>query len=64
METTDNEDERPSKGTKQFPLNLDDEDRDLLERLAAIVKLNRSDTLRIALRRYAKDLGLEAKPAA
>lgn len=64
MENTDDEGGRQPKGMKLFTVNLDDEDRDLLERLAAAVKLNRSDTLRIAMRRYAKELGLEAKPAA
>ena len=62
METeTDTERERERK---LFTLNLDDQDRDLLDRVSAAEKLTKSDILRIALRRYAKELGLETKPAA
>jgi len=60
----ENNNERSAKTLKLFTVNLDNEDRALLERLAAAVKLNRSDTLRIAMRRYAKELGLETTPAA
>ena len=59
-------DDPPNDGhvPKQFILNLDREDRELLDKMAAVEKLKRSDVVRRALRRYAKDLGLETKPAA
>lgn len=60
----ENNDEGQARAMKLFTVNLDAEDRALLERLSATVKLTRSDTLRIAMRRYAKELGLETKPAA
>ena len=44
-------------------VQLDKEDRALLERLSAMEKLTRSDIVRRALRRYAKDLGLTTTPA-
>ena len=58
------EEQGSGKAFRQFVLNLDDEDRELLERLSVKEKFTRSDILRIALRRYAKELGLENKPAA
>jgi hypothetical protein len=49
---------------KHLVVQLDKEDRALLERLSVTVKLTRSDVVRMALRRYAKDLGLNATPVA
>jgi uncharacterized protein (DUF1778 family) len=43
-------------------LRLDDEDRALLDAVAAHEKLTRSDILRRALRAYAKDLGVTVEP--
>lgn len=43
-------------------LRLDEEDRALLDAVAAYEKLTRSDILRRALRAYAKELGVTAQP--
>jgi len=49
---------------KHLVVQLDREDRALLEQLSTTVKLTRSDVVRMALRRYAKELGLTTTPAA
>lgn len=64
MENSDDDTGDGGHVPKTFILNLDREDRELLDRMAAAEKLKRSDVVRRALRRYAKDLGLETKPAA
>jgi hypothetical protein len=48
---------------KQVVVQLDPEDRALLEQLQTLEKLSKSDIVRRALRRYAKDLGLTTTPA-
>ena len=48
---------------RHFVVVLDREDRALLEQVSATEKLTKSDVLRRALRRYAKDLGLTTTPA-
>lgn len=47
---------------KQVVVQLDPEDRALLEQLQALEKLTKSDIVRRALRRYAKDFGLTTTP--
>jgi hypothetical protein len=49
---------------RHFVVVLDREDRTLLEQVSATEKLTKSDVLRRALRRYAKELGLTTTPAA
>jgi uncharacterized protein (DUF1778 family) len=44
-----------------FNLRLDDEDRTLLEACAAREKLTLSDTVRRAIRSYARELGVTAE---
>jgi hypothetical protein len=61
MSDENTEDETPIP--KHLVVQLDKEDRALLERLSAMEKLTRSDIVRRALRRYAKDLGLTTTPA-
>jgi hypothetical protein len=47
---------------KQVVVQLDPEDRALLEQLQTLEKLSKSDIVRRALRRYAKDFGLTTTP--
>jgi hypothetical protein len=61
MSDDSTEDETPIP--KHLVVQLDKEDRALLEQLSALEKLTRSDIVRRALRRYAKDLGLTTTPA-
>ena len=59
-----NEASEPVPKPKSLIVQLDQEDRSLLEQLSATEKLSKSDIVRRALRRYAKDLGLTTTPAA
>ena len=54
----------PDDTPRQFVLQMDQEDRALLERLSAMEKLSKADIIRRALRLYAKDFGLLNQPAA
>lgn len=53
----------PTSQKRLVNVHLDEEDRALLEMLSATEKLTKSDIVRRALRRYAKDLGLTTTPA-